>query len=93
MICFFGPLFFGIYIIHESRIVRTYILKYIFLNEPDNISLNFAMSVVCLKALIIFIICVIIDYFRLLIFDCLRIRKVCIFLDSKVGKLLKNIPF
>ena len=88
-----GPLSFGIYLIHESRIVRKHILKYLFLNEPDNISLNSAIILVLLKALKIFFICIVIDYFRLLLFDFLRIRKVCIFLDLIIRKLLKNIPF
>ena len=93
ILSFLGPLSFGIYLIHENRIVKKHILKYLFLNEPDNISLNSAIILVLLKALKIFIICIVIDYFRLLLFDFLRIRKVCIFLDLIIRKLLKNIPF
>ena len=79
-----APLTFGVYLIHENNIIKNNILRYTFNKDPYNISLRSAMSLVYLRALKIFIICIIMDFFRNLLFNLLRIRKICIFLENKL---------
>ena len=79
-----APLTFGVYLIHENNIIKNNILRYTFNKDPYNISLRSAMSLVYLRALKIFIICIIIDFFRNLLFNLLRIRKICIFFENKL---------
>lgn len=90
IICFFGPLVFGIYLIHNNKLVKLNILKYSFNDEPDNISLKSAILLVLYKALKIFIICIIMDYFRHLIFILLRLKNICIYLEKKIRKILNK---
>ena len=87
IITFFGPLAFGIYLIHNNSIVKNKIMNHIFDKEPNNISLNSAMILVSLKSLKTLVICLIIDYFRNLLFTLLRIRKICVFIESKINKI------
>ena len=87
IITFFGPLAFGIYLIHNNSIVKNKIMNHIFDKEPNNISLNSAMILVSLKSLKTLVICLIIDYFSNLLFTLLRIRKICVFIESKINKI------
>ena len=84
---FFGPLVFGIYLIHENKLIKANILKHTFEKYSDNITLINAMIIVSLKAFKIFIICIFIDFFRNLLFTILKIKKLCILLE---GKMIKN---
>jgi len=88
IICFSGPLVFGIYLIHNNHLVKRNIIKYSFDNEPENISLYSAIALILLKSLKIFVFCIIIDYFRNLLFIFLRIRKICIILESILKKII-----
>ena len=87
IVCFSGPLIFGVYLIHNNNLMRRNILKYSFIKDPINISLNSAIILILTKALKMLIFCVIIDYFRNLIFILLRIRKICIILESTIRKI------
>ena len=86
VISFLAPQAFGVYLIHENNIIKKNILKYIFDKDPYNISLISTIILVLLKALKIFIICIIIDYFRNLLFNLMRIKKFCIYLEVKINK-------
>ena len=90
IICFLGPLTFGIYLIHNNYLFVINILKHSFDNEPDNICMILVIILVLFKALKIFIICVVIDYLRNLLFLALRIRKICIYIELKL-KIYMNI--
>lgn len=90
IICFLGPLIFGIYIIHNNYLVTINILKHSFDNEPNDICMILAIILVLFKALKIFIICVVIDYLRHLIFLLLRIKKICIYIELRL-KIYMNI--
>ena len=84
---FLGPLVFGIYLIHENKLIKTNILKHTFEKYSNNITLIDAMMIVCLKAFKIFIICIFIDFLRNLLFSILKIKKLCILIE---GKMIKN---
>ena len=88
VICFLGPLSFGIYLIHFHPLIFNNTLKHIFDNAPENLSLNSTIILILLKSLKIFVFCIIIDYFRSIIFELLKIRKFCIFLEEHMKNLI-----
>jgi surface polysaccharide O-acyltransferase-like enzyme len=78
IISFLSPMAFGVYLIHCHPYVFNYMAdKFVWV---ASLPLYYALFVVLLIALAIFIFCIIIDYIRLLIF------KVC-----KINKLSNNI--
>ena len=64
IICFLGPLIFGVYLIHIHPIIKYNLLRNIFKNESNNISLNSTIILILLKSLKMLIVCIFIDYFR-----------------------------
>ena len=88
IICFCGPLAFGIYLTHINSIVNQNILKHIFDNEKKYISLTLTILLISFKGLKVFIISIIIDLGRHILFNLLRIKKLCIYLESNMNKLL-----
>jgi hypothetical protein len=90
VICFFGPLIFGVYLIHDNEIVRGSIIRTIYDNKPKNLNVNTALISMLGTPLKIFIFCIIIDYFRHLLFTLLRLKKIFIFLETKIkAKFIK----
>lgn len=88
IICFCGPLVFGIYLVHINSIVNQNILRHIFDNENKYISLYSAMILISLKGLKVFVISIIIDFFRYILFNFLRIKKLCMLLEKKMNVFL-----
>ena len=93
IICFLGPLTFGIYLIHMNTLVNSNILKYTFNNEKSEISLISAKIIIIIKSMKIFFLCIVIDFFRNLLFSVLKLKKICIFLEIEMKKLLNYIIF
>ena len=88
IICFRDPLVFGIYLVLINSIVNQNILRHIFDNENKYISLYSAMILISLKGLKVFVISIIIDFFRYILFNFLRIKKLCMFLEKKMNIFL-----
>ena len=84
VICFFGPLAFGIYLIHDNNIIRENVVHKLFIYENRNISLNSVLSIILIKALKASLICLFIEYLRHLLFTILRIKKILIFIETKI---------
>ena len=57
VICFLGPLAFGIYLIHIHPLMLTHILAHIFDKEPRNLSLKSTMILVFTKPIKIVCLC------------------------------------
>ena len=89
IISFIGTLTFGVYLIHNNQYITNDILNNLFNNEQNNISTLSAFILFMRKGLLIFIICIIIDYLRYLLFNLLKIRKICIIFDKKLFEILK----
>ena len=87
IISFFGPLAFGIHLIHINSIVSDNILSKIFNNNSRNLTLYSTIILILFKSLKIEFICLFIDYLRFLLFSLLRIRKICIFLEKIAFKI------
>ena len=88
IISFFGQHTFGIYLIHVNNLVYINIFSTIFKNEPYNLGLFSIIILFLVKGLKVFFICIFIDYLRYLLFALLKIRKVCIFLEKLIFKIL-----
>ena len=84
IITFIAPLTFGTYLIHYHPIVKVTILKYLFLKDPKNLPLNIIIKLVLFRGIKMFIICLIIDYFRNILFTILKIKKICIYFEKKI---------
>ena len=87
IIIFIGPLTFGVYLIHMHKIIIRIIIEKLYLTEPYNLSLWAVIKYVLIKGLLIFGICLIVDYFRHILFTFLGIRKMCIFIERFIHKL------
>ena len=84
---FISPLVFSLYLIHLHPIVQIKILSFLFVNEPRIISFSELIILLIYKTVIIFGICIFIDYMRHLLFTFLRIRKICILLEKLIFKI------
>ena len=88
LITFFGPLTFGVYLIHIHPIVsKNYLLK-MWDGEAYDLNANEVIQMFLLKSIKIFIICIIIDYLRHLLFTIFKIRKICIFAEKIFFKII-----
>ena len=84
IICFFGPLLFGVYLFHMHYLIKRNIVMHSFDNISTDKSLNSVVVLIFGKSFKLFIICIIIDYIRNLLFSLLRIKKILIFIETKM---------
>lgn len=88
IICFFGPLTFGIYLIHEHELIKGTFIRNIFSKESNQLKKYLVVKLVFLRSIYIFFICSFIDYIRYIIFQyLLRIKKFCILIEKNIIKL------
>lgn len=89
IIAFLGPLTFSIYIIHMNKIFRENIINSsLFQKYRNDLKLHSTIILILMKSIKIFVFCCIIDYIRNLIFKFFQIRKICIFIENLVWKIL-----
>ena len=88
IICFLGPLTFGIYLIHDNNLVRRYKIQTLYNKLPNSLSFNSVIKYTFITYGKIYIICSGIDYMRHVLFTIFRIKKICIFLEKIVFKIL-----
>ena len=88
IISFFGPLTFGIYLIHDNKLVRKNKIRKMYNSLPNNLPLNSVIKYTFIKVSKIFFLCSIFDYIRHRIFILFKIRKICIFLEKTAFKIL-----
>ena len=83
-ICFFGPLAFAIYLIYSNNILIDNVIRKFFINQPRNIDIKSLLSKLTKESLRICITCLIIDYFRNLLFSFLRIKKILLIIETEM---------
>jgi len=87
-----GPLVFSVYLIHVHPIIYYKIFNPHFQNDySSNLSLCTVLKIVFLKSSRIFFICIIIDYFRNLLFRICQIRKISILIEKLILKLFSYL--
>jgi hypothetical protein len=89
IICFFGPLTFGVYLIHDNRFMRAYFIRKIFNNYSSSLKVSYIILLIIIKGFQILCICLLIDFFRNIIFIILKIKKLCIIFDKIINNLIK----
>lgn len=88
VITFIGPLVFGVYLIHCHPIILNNIFKKHFENNySSDLPLYAVLKIIISKGLQTYIICIIIDYFRNLLFKIFQIRKLSILLEKLILKI------
>ena len=88
LITFFCPLTFAVYLIHINSNVSHNYLSRLFYGESYDLTVNEVIQMFLLKSVKIFVVCIIIDYLRHLLFTILRIRKICVFLEKIFFKII-----
>ena len=83
---FIGTISFGVYLIHHNQYIKNDIMCNLFNNEKNNINLFSVYNLFLTKSLLVFILCIIIDYLRNFLFNLLKIRKICILLEKRFLK-------
>ncbi len=83
LITFFSTSAFSVYLIHDNNYFRDNIIKGAFKNVGDFSPVMLVLTVVAI-ALTIFVVCVLIDKVRVLLFKLLHIEKLCDFIQSKI---------
>ena len=87
-ITFFGPLTFGVYLIHINVNVYQNFLKEILIKESDNLTASEVINMFILKTIKLFLECIIIEYLRHLLFTILKIRKICQYIEKIAFKIV-----
>jgi len=87
-ITFFGPLTFGVYLIHFHKIVRKNYLSILLVRESYSLAFNEVIKMLILKCLKIFFVCIIIEYLRHLLFTIIKIRKICLLTEHFIFKMV-----
>ena len=87
LITFFGPLIFGVYLIHINANVTNIYLRKILIKESDNLTASEVLEMLIFKCIKFFFECIIIEYFRHLLFTLFKIRKICIYIEKIAFKI------
>ena len=85
---FIGPLTFGVYLIHSHELIYQNEFEKLFQKYPKNLPLHSLIIFILLKGFIILFVCLIIDYFRYLLFTILQIRKICIIIEKIINRII-----
>lgn len=88
IITFLGPFTFGIYLIHINPIFKNNIIKQLFQKESNYLTCSIVVKLVLIRSFEIFGFCLIIDYFRNILFIFFRLRKICILIERIIYKLI-----
>ena len=91
IISFCGPLTFSAYLIHDHMDLRGKLANYFLIQYSPSYSFMHVVSLSTLNGTKVFCICIIIDYFRSLIFRLFRIRQICIFLEKTIFFIVHKI--
>lgn len=89
LISFFSPLAFGVFLFHTHPYIWHHWLYNRYIGFIEFSPLKLALSVV-LASLVIWFVCSIVDFIRHLLFKLFRIKKLCIAIENKIGKLTKR---
>ena len=88
IICFFGPLVFSVYLIHNTGFIIDKFIINTFVYLPKDIGFNSLLNTLLFKSLKMLIFCLTIDYLRQLLFTFLKIKKTLLYLESKLKEKL-----
>ena len=87
IISYIGHLTFGVYLIHFNEYIKSFELKKIFDNYNVSTPLKTLIYLVYIRSIQIYIICLIIEYMRYLLFKILKIREICILIEKFINNI------
>lgn len=90
-ISFFGPLTFGIYLIHGHFLVMRYLIKnhFLWILKYKNFFIIFLLEILCSFG--IFLFCSLIDFIREQIFKLIKLKKLCIIIEYFIEKTSEKV--
>ena len=88
---FIASLVFGVYLIHDNRIIRNHLYYFLDINNDTLITSYFIIVKILSAIAIIFVSCIIIEYIRQKLFSFVKNRKVYIKCRDKVLNYIKGI--
>lgn len=88
-ISFFAQVSFGVYLLHEEPLIRDTFVHDAFVGYLSLNPVIMALAVIG-TALGIWLVGSLVDRIRLFIFDLLKIKQLCIFIESKITILLRK---
>lgn len=91
MINFIASLVFGVYLIHDNRVIRMHLYYWLDINNDTLITSSFIILKILIGIIIIFFSCIIIEFIRQKIFNFIKNRKVYIKCRDKVLNYIKAI--
>ena len=89
IISFLGPLTFGVYLSHNHPLLKWNYTGKMVKNKSDHLPLNYIIKWLLINSLKFSGVCLSIDYIRSLIFNILRVRKLCILIENLIFKIFK----
>ncbi len=89
-ITLFAPASFGVYLIHENSIIRGLFIEGKFIYYLDKPFYEM-IGLILLTAIIIFIVCIIIDFLRIQLFKLFRVKKFSVWLETRFSKIFSWI--
>lgn len=89
LITFFSPLAFSVYLIHEEPLIVDEFIRNRF-SDFGNLNVVFMVLAVLATTFIIWLSCSLIDYIRLNIFKFLKVKELCLLIESKVSVIFNN---
>jgi surface polysaccharide O-acyltransferase-like enzyme len=91
IVSYIGHLTFGVYLIHFNEYIKSFELIKIFQNYNVSTPLRTLIYLVYIRAIQIYIICLIIEYMRYLLFKILKIREICILIEKFINKFFDKL--
>jgi len=90
LIAFFVPVSFGVYLIHVHPLIWSYVVKDFAVGFASFNPVLMVLAVIG-SAVVIYIVCLLIDYIRLLLFRLLKIRPLLLKIENKIkNKLIRE---
>lgn len=82
-----SPLSFSVYLIHDNPLVRKYFISAQYVSCTTSTPFLLILTVLS-NALLIFIVCVLIDSARFRLFEVIKLKTLCINIEQKITKIL-----
>lgn len=88
---FIASLVFGVYLIHDNRVIRSHLYYWLDINNDKLITSYYIIPKILVGIIIIFVSCIIMEFIRKKIFKFIKSRKIYIKYRNKVISYIKNI--
>ena len=91
VINFIASLVFGVYLIHDNRIIREHLYYWLDINNDTLITSGFIICKILIATIIIFVSCIIIEFIRQKLFIFVKNRKIYMKCKDKVLNYINGI--